>query len=127
MLLREKSETVIPVSCTEQGRWSFVSPTFADSGVVLNAASRSRKAASVSESLGRGRRFESDQGEVWASVERLHEASGTAPPTGAMRAAYEQRAEDLTERLAAMPCLPGQRGILAFADGSPVGSDFVSL
>lgn len=36
ILLKKESETVIPVSCTEQGRWSYVSEEFADSGTVLS-------------------------------------------------------------------------------------------
>ena len=35
ILLKEHSETVIPVSCTEQGRWSYRSAEFADSDVIM--------------------------------------------------------------------------------------------
>ncbi len=35
ILLKEHSETIIPVSCTEQGRWSYRSVEFADSDVIM--------------------------------------------------------------------------------------------
>ena len=35
ILLKKESETVIPVSCTEEGRWSYVSEEFADSLVAM--------------------------------------------------------------------------------------------
>jgi hypothetical protein len=32
ILLVENSETIIPVSCTEHGRWDYATPVFAESG-----------------------------------------------------------------------------------------------
>ena len=51
ILLKERSETVVPVSCTEHGRWSYKSAAFADSNVVMAHKVRARKSSSVSESL----------------------------------------------------------------------------
>jgi hypothetical protein len=36
ILLMEHSETIIPVSCTEQGRWDYVSEAFAESGHLMS-------------------------------------------------------------------------------------------
>lgn len=41
LLLKELSETIIPVSCTEEGRWSYVTEYLSDSGVVAPPAARS--------------------------------------------------------------------------------------
>jgi hypothetical protein len=65
ILLKEHSETVVPVSCTEHGRWSYVSAAFADSKVVMAHKVRARKSRSVSESLAASAGYKSDQGEVW--------------------------------------------------------------
>src|SRR5690242_11481677 len=47
ILLKEVSETKIPVSCTEQGRWAYASKAFSESGHVMAYRSRSRKTSSV--------------------------------------------------------------------------------
>ena len=51
ILLKEKSETVIPVSCTEHGRWSYKSGHFEESAYMMSANLRNIKNISVSCSL----------------------------------------------------------------------------
>jgi hypothetical protein len=60
ILLRPKSETVILVSCTERGRWSYTSPAFSESGAILAHKIRSSKLHSVSASLRAGHHYSSD-------------------------------------------------------------------
>src|ERR1039457_5711377 len=42
ILIKEVSETKIPVSCTEHGRWPYASMAFSESGNVMAHKSRSR-------------------------------------------------------------------------------------
>jgi hypothetical protein len=51
ILLPEKSETVVPVSCTEANRWSYLSALFEESGEVMSAQIRAAKVHSVSRRL----------------------------------------------------------------------------
>ena len=51
ILLKAQSEGVIPVSCTEHGRWSYMSAEFAASDDVMSPTLRSLKMRSVSASL----------------------------------------------------------------------------
>ena len=51
LLLKPKSHTIIPVSCTEQGRWRHVSKAFSSSHVVMEMKARLSKLRSVSDSL----------------------------------------------------------------------------
>jgi hypothetical protein len=71
ILLKKKSETVIPVSCTEQGRWSYVSDRFDDSDVVMSPKIRRKKARSVSASLRESQEYRSDQSEVWGDINHM--------------------------------------------------------
>ena len=125
ILLKERSTTVIPVSCTEQGRWSYVSAAFSDSKAFLAHKIRARKSRSVSESLARAAGFKSDQGEVWEEIAALHGSAGTSSPTGAMADAFKARERDLEERLAAFPPVQGQTGLLVVIDDEVAGFDFI--
>ena len=43
ILLKKNSETLIPVSCTEQGRWAYMSPEFRESGHIISTRLRGEK------------------------------------------------------------------------------------
>lgn len=64
ILLKKKSKTIIPVTCTEQGRWAYVSEEFADSNLVMSTKLRMQKSLSVSSSLRESHEYHSDQGAV---------------------------------------------------------------
>lgn len=127
ILLRRQSETIIPVSCTEQGRWSYVSERFDDSGHIATHRVRGAAKQSVSASLKTFGRFQSDQGAVWDNVASVLEDSRVASPTGAMKDAFDSRAGDIDEYLGTFACLPGQKGLFVFIDGKAAGMDMVSL
>jgi hypothetical protein len=81
ILLKEVSETKIPVSCTEQGRWSYASKAFSESGNVMAYKSRSRKTRSVHSSLEASGTYHSNQGEVWYDIAELQaKACAQSPP-----------------------------------------------
>jgi len=87
ILLKKKSRTVVPVSCTEQGRWSYASAQFSMSEAVLERKIRSR-----SESLSHNAPAHSDQGEVWEGIQALHCKAGSSSPTSAMHDAFKAQA-----------------------------------
>ena len=126
VLIPANEGLVIPVSCTEQGRWSYSTDAFFDSGTVMSRSARARKTRSVSESLAASASYHSDQGEVWASISELHAAAGTHSRTSAMRDAFESRKDSLEEALKAFPCIPGQVGLLVVIGGEAAGFDVIS-
>src|SRR3974390_435583 len=65
ILLKALCETKIPVSSTEQGRWSYTSKFFGHSGNIMAHKSRSMKTSSVHSSLESSGSYRSDQHQVW--------------------------------------------------------------
>ena len=127
ILLKEFSETIIPVSCTEQGRWSYRSSEFADSDVIMAQKLRYKNIQSVAYNLRDSHEFRGNQGEVWDHVAEMQNDAGVHSSTNAMKDVYESRQDDLDEYLRAFPHLPHQRGILVFINGKATGLDMVSL
>lgn len=127
ILIKEVSETKIPVSCTEQGRWSYASQAFSESGNVMAYKSRSRKTRSVHQSLESCGAPKSDQGEVWDGVAELQVKVCCMSPTSAMSDVYKARDEDLRKCDEIFKPFPNQVGLLAIIDDRPAAVDLVSL
>lgn len=126
LLLAPRSKTVVDVSCTESGRWSYNSPEFAHSKTVMPSKSRGRKTRSVSHSLESLKEFQSDQGEVWEEVSELHAKVGSQSPTSAMSDAYYKMAGDLEQAVEKMPAVDKQCGLISFINHRPAGLDLLS-
>jgi hypothetical protein len=126
ILVGGHSSLVVPVSCTEQGRWSYASREFDESEVVADRQVRFAMRESVNANLASGVGHRSDQGRVWSEVSALHGRHATSSPTGAMRDAYQSRKGDLDTLLAAFPLLDGQQGVLVLHGARVVGLDLVS-
>ena len=71
ILLGGKLDAVIPVSCTEQGRWSYDSAEFQSSGEVMHRSARRHKMQSVTSSLRMQASYQSDQMGVWDQIQEL--------------------------------------------------------
>ena len=104
----------VPVSCVEQGRWCYgrgedegereEQADFAASRTTLVGSARSAKLKRVTTStiMGRGE-YEADQGAVWRDVDGYLARTHTHSPTSAYADAYDARATDIEQRLAALP------------------------
>ncbi|WP_342451650.1 ARPP-1 family domain-containing protein [Methanobacterium petrolearium] len=126
ILLKENSETVIPVSCTEQGRWSYNSLEFKESGNVAAYRVRRTKATSVNTSLKMNGEFRSDQRAVWNRIDDMSRDAGVNSRTRAMSDVYESRIEDLEKYHHLFPVFEDQKGILVMFKGEVMGMDILS-
>ncbi len=123
--IRPGQEIMIPVSCTEAGRWAYQSHDFDDSGYLAAKDIRVAANESVTGNLRMSLGFKSDQGRVWDEVGKLQVRHGRQSPTSAARDVYEHKAEDMRRREAAFACLPGQIGVVALWSGRVAGLDVI--
>ena len=126
ILLKPQSETIIPVSCTERGRWSYRSPVFSESGHMMKASSKYRKMLSVHNSLLAKKRYFSDQRQVWDEIDQLSKKVGVHSNTDAMRDIYESKSDELTEYEKVLESVPQEQGLLVMINGEVVGLDILS-
>ncbi len=119
VLIAAHSQTAIPVSCVEQGRWRYQSQQFSSGKTHSSSKLRHRLKETVSYSLMSGHGFSSDQGAVWSEVQRQMESLGSASPTGAMSDTYESHKDSLKDYAEALKYVDGASG-LAVAVGSKV-------
>jgi len=128
VLVRGQSETKIPVSCTEQGRWAYGSnsPQFSPSPDIMAHKSRARKSSSVSASLQMDASYHSDQSEVWNEVSKLQAKGSVNSASSAMSDVFKAYEDKLKECLARFTCQPGQQGLLVLHNGQVAGFDLIS-
>jgi hypothetical protein len=126
ILLKEKSETVIPVSCVEAHRWHYHTRAFTDSDAVMSRRARGSKSRSVHQSLRARGVYASDQGKVWDEVATLHEDLGTRSETGAMHDAYRAYEGRLKQWRDAVRVREGQVGFVFLHKGVVLGLEFLA-
>jgi ARG/rhodanese/phosphatase superfamily protein len=126
ILVDARSKIRVPVSCTEQGRWGYRSPRFADSGHIAPRSIRVPKTESVHASLTAFDLHASDQAEVWQNVRASRAFRETQSPTSALRDVMERQKKDMQVHFKEFKPVPGQIGIVAVTADGFVGLDAVS-
>jgi ARG and Rhodanese-Phosphatase-superfamily-associated Protein domain len=122
VLVAAQSETRIPVSCVEEGRWHARSVYFGAAPYAAYPELRRRKAERLSAApLERG----AAQGEVWQALAEKAGRLGVHSPTGAQADVFAARERDLGSLRGAFPLQPGQSGAL-LALGDRLCLDYVS-
>ncbi|MFP3868508.1 MAG: ARPP-1 family domain-containing protein [Desulfobacteraceae bacterium] len=126
ILLAPNSETVIPVSCIEQGRWAYTNRKFCSAERTMNADLRRKKAQAVHCSLRHSGAFASDQGEIWDEIDlkfaRCHERLS---PTRALSDLFEAKKESIVDYLKHFTPVAGQSGMAVFIDGALAGIEWL--
>lgn len=126
VLIASGATVAIPVSCVEQGRWSWRSRHFTSGDASLFASLRAKKADQVTRSLRRGTRHASDQGAIWSDLEERATAHRVDSPTGAMRDIYVKHEETVAAARTALAARPRQVGALVYIAGQWLGLDILA-
>ena len=126
ILLKKQSESVIPVSCTEMGRWNYRSEKFSNANAIATPKLRKRKMKSVHHSLRASKVFKSDQREVWNSVNEVLSTHHMSSPTRAMNEAFKKTKRDKKDYLSHFKPTGKQQGVIVVIDGKIRGLDYLS-
>ena len=113
----------IPVSCVEQGRWSWRSRGFSGAERVIYSKLRRSNSEAVSASLASSGDRRGDQGMVWDGIASKSLRMSVHSDTGAASALYERHRHDLDEFVAGIDALPGQVGAAFLVGGRFAGLD----
>lgn len=118
----------IPVSCVEQGRWSWRDGKrgFAGTERVAFAKLRRRNAEAVSLSMRSTGRARSDQGAVWDSIAEKSVRMSVHSETGAAAALFEGHRATLDAFVEGIVAIPGQVGAAFAVNGRLAGLDLLA-
>ncbi len=126
LLLEAEKEHIIPVSCTERGRWAYNTKKFDDSDVIMAAKARHALNSRNALNLVRSNQYVYKQAEVWQDIEEYHGKLKTSSRTRAMKDAFEQSKTTLENHTQAFPLQSKQCGMAIFVNGKFEGIEFVS-
>jgi hypothetical protein len=115
VLVAPQSQTPIPVSCVEAGRWRMRSAAFSAATHTAGPELRLRKAQVLgADALAGG----VAQGEVWRAIDEKQIRRGVSSPTAAHADLFSHHEAALCELRDAFPAHPGQCGVvLVLPDG----------
>lgn len=114
----------IPVSCVEQRRWRYTSPSFAASKSVAYASLRRKKHEHVTASLRRESSYRTDQSDIWREVDTKMGRMSVESRSSAMSDIYQSSVDHTDEELqASIPHREKQVGFLAFIGGNFAGGE----
>jgi len=124
IIVGKHSETPIPVSCVEQGRWGGTTHGFVSSQRTVASKLRNRKAHMVAESLVRESRATTDQVAVWDYVYQYLTRTGTDSFTISFSDAYVHRESSSAEYVEHLRTLEACGAAVAI-NGELIGLDLV--
>jgi hypothetical protein len=123
ILIQEKTTTVIPVSCVEQGRWAHTSPRFDSEERLMAAHLRAMKSEQVHHSIRTSDDYYSDQAAIWREISRKARRMRAESPTMAMSEIYEKKRAALNGYINHFRLVEMQVGAVFMINGKVVGLD----
>lgn len=125
ILLPPKSNTIIPVSCVERGRWSCRQHHFSPSDLFITPDMRGKKVSSVFENFKRTGRYMSDQHEVWSEVSARLTSAKISSPTDSFEDYQKFLDKNLDDFAVGFKRYTDSTGIVGFIDGNITACDII--
>lgn len=125
IIIPANSEKIIPVSCTEQGRWNYNSTKFNYSHHMATSNVRRDKLYSVSQSLKNSKSFHSNQSKVWENIAETEKNLKISSLTNALDDSYAQKSNDIDDYKKAFTLHEKQNGIIVYINGEIVGFELI--
>ena len=123
ILVAAGTEIVIPVSCVEQGRWTYKSDVFCSKQRMMSPSIRQVKARDVNASLRSTGRYRSDQSAIWDEVAGLASRRGAVSESLDMDLVFDKEASAIKEYLEGFVPVDRQVGAVFLVNGKVVGLD----
>jgi hypothetical protein len=90
ILIAANATVVIPVSCVEQGRWSYNTPRFYSEERIMPSRMRAMKAEQVQNSIRLRGEYQADQSAIWADISERAARRDAKSASMAMARIYEK-------------------------------------
>ena len=97
ILVPGNATVIIPVSCVEQGRWSYKTPQFYSEKRMMPSQMRAMKAQQVLCSVKARGEYQADQSALWANISERAGRRDAMSPSMAMASIYEKDRPSLQE------------------------------
>ncbi|MCS7215703.1 MAG: hypothetical protein NZ826_06085, partial [Thermodesulfovibrio sp.] len=127
IIVGKGSKLTIPVSCVEQGRWSYRSRVFSSSKFSVDPDIRRMKAKTVMSSLKESGQFRADQSGIWGTIAekmRRHNYDSRSMDVDEL---YESRQEDYQNYERSFSYKDQQIGIAVFNGDELSGCDIFGV
>jgi hypothetical protein len=123
ILIAGDATVVIPVSCVEQGRWTYNTPKFYSQERIMPSRMRAMKAEQVQRSVRATGEFQADQSAIWQDISERAARRNAMSPSTAMAGIYEKDLPSLKEYLDHFNLVGSQVGGVFMINGKVVGVD----
>ncbi len=120
-LVAANSKLTVPVSCVEQGRWSYQGKAFKSEHRMTSSQLRSSVEESVSRNLRQEQGFRADQSQVWNNIEKMSNRLDVKSKTAAMSALFDSYDDRLGLYKDHFPRTSDQEGFLVAINGRAAG------
>jgi hypothetical protein len=123
ILIPAMGTVVIPVSCVEEGRWSYDEERFRSEERIMAPTMRAMKSQQVNYSIRQSGNFRSDQGAIWNEISEKASRLKAESDSMAMAEIYRKERPVINDYLENFAMVDSQIGAIFLINGKVVGMD----